>query len=144
MRFAIVLFILLSSALANADTRLAGEWIGWGLWSYGDSGINCNMRLQFDENDNQVERLGGAFDCNVLALYSDPLSWNKSDGVLTLNGTPSGEYRDGYVQMREPVNDTTSAVTTIRISGDRAAYEEIWSEGDKVVYRIEGNLKRKK
>jgi hypothetical protein len=134
--------ILLSGAVSWADSRAAGKWTGWGIWTYDGSGTNCNMVIQFSETDGEFKRDGGTFDCNIVALYSDPLTWKKSGGDLLLDNSIMGNFHDNYVQTAELINDHTKAVMTLEITGNKAHYLEIWYTDGKVLYRIEGDMKR--
>ncbi len=142
-----LIFLALSSIFvswgAQAASGIQGSWAGWGLWTFGTSGTNCQMKIQFSESETEFKRLGGTFDCNVVALYSDPLTWTKQGDQLFLEGSRAGEIKAGMVKFSEAANERTQVTTTINIAGDQADYEEIWYEdGTKVLYRITGQLRR--
>ena len=154
----IVSVLSMAGFKAHADSSgsvsgVAGRWTGWGLWTYGGSGTNCNMTMGFSESEAEFHRLGGVFDCNIVALYSDPLNWQKFGTALVTSGKVVGKIQAGHVDFIEPVNEQTQSETIVDLEetpqGQRMNYEETWFTTDKsgarkTVYHITGKFKRAK
>ncbi|MES3037656.1 MAG: hypothetical protein V4736_07085 [Bdellovibrionota bacterium] len=140
--FATLVFV----SFAQADlSGVAGDWRGWGQWTFQGSGTDCfPMDISFKETDGQLSRVKGFFECSVVALHSDPLVWEKSGDKLLMDGKEVGTLKPGLVEMSEPYDDEVTVKTTMNIEGNHMDYMEIWTFNDgRPLYEITGRLFRR-
>lgn len=127
----------------SAFADVSGKWVGSGEWTYQGQGTDCpRMQIRFQEAQSEFKRLGGTFDCGIVLLHSDPLSWERRGNDLYLDGVKAGAlYPDGF-EASEPVNDEgTMAHTKFVREGNQAEYEERWvSKNGNEIYLIRGRL----
>lgn len=122
---------------------LNGEWTGWGIWSFDGSGVNCNMTLRFSENENQLVRHGGYFECNVVGMETYPVTWDWKNNDLLYADEVVGKYDGVNFELTEVANENTKVFTKMEVSGNTMSYEEKWIQDDgTLIYEIYGNFKR--
>lgn len=132
-------FFLSLPALAD----VSGKWIGWGEWTYQGQGTDCpTMVIRYQETESEFKRLGGTFDCGIVVLHSDPLSWERRGSELYLGGVKAGVVHPNGFETSEPYNDEGTMVHTKFLrEGNHADYEERWvSKNGNEIYLIRGRL----
>ncbi|RZA07278.1 MAG: hypothetical protein EOP11_08170 [Proteobacteria bacterium] len=135
-----ILLGLTFSVAAHADAT--GTWKGYGEWAFQGSGVPCEMTMRYDESEAELKRLGGFFECGIVALHSDPLTWAKKDGALFLGEDAAGAISENGFASREDYGDGVHIETKFVRDGLKAAYEERWiNEKNVEIYNISGNLK---
>ena len=138
-----ILMLLLMFISTSAFADVSGQWIGWGEWLYQGQGANCpTMSIGFSESPSEFRRLGGTFDCEVVVLHSDPLSWERRGDDLFLNGIAAGRITPDGFETTEPYNDEGTMVhTKMKREGNHADYEERWvSANGNEIYLITARL----
>jgi hypothetical protein len=138
------LFLVLGFFLTfPAFADVSGKWIGWGEWTYEGQGTDCKtMLIRYQETETEFKRLGGTFDCGIVVLHSDPLSWERRGNDLYLSGVKAGVLYPNGFETSEPYNDEGTMVHTKFVrEGNHADYEERWvSKDGSEIYLITGRL----
>jgi hypothetical protein len=139
----LISILLISFLSASANASLAGDWTGWGTWTFKGDGVACNpMTMKWVESADQISVVSGLFDCQVVAMHLGETIWKIKDGKLfDETGVEVGTY-DGMnfeADMASPNENTT-----IHISVKRAAnhydYQEVWFNQYEKIYIITGRL----
>lgn len=141
MKNFLLIAALIFSLPAFAD--VSGRWIGWGEWTFQGQGTDCKtMLLSYAETSTEFKRLGGTFDCGVVVLHSDPLSWERRGNDLFLNGVRAGALFPNGFETAEPYDDEGTMVHTKFVrEGNHADYLERWIGKDgEEIYLITGRL----
>ena len=138
----IISLITLGLAITlSAHADATGTWIGWGEWTFQGSGADCNMTIGYRESETEFRRLGGTFDCGIVALHSDPLTWTRQGNQLFLNGEAAGEVSENGFFTKEAYGDGVHVETKFTREGLHADYQERWvNEQGVEIYLITGRL----
>jgi hypothetical protein len=134
--------LLLSSLLSvTAQADATGIWTGFGEWTFQGAGTDCNMTMQYSENEGELRRVKGFFDCGIVALHSDPLTWTKKGNDLFLGEDAAGNSSDAGFFTTENYGDGVHIETKFVRDGLKADYEERWiNEKNVEIYKITGRL----
>lgn len=138
-----LLFVLGLFVSLPAFADVSGRWIGWGEWTYQGQGTDCKtMVIRYQETAGEFKRLGGTFDCGIVVLHSDPLTWERRGNELFLDGAKAGALYPNGFETSEPYNDEGTMVHTKFVrEGNHADYEERWvSKDGGEIYLIRGRL----
>lgn len=137
-----ILAIVLGSLVSlSAHAEVSGIWTGFGEWTFQGSGTDCNMSMRYAESEGELKRLGGYFDCGIVALESTPLTWEKKEGKLYLGGEEAGTISENEFFAREDYGDGVHIDTKFVRDGLKADYEERWiNEKNVEIYKITGRL----
>lgn len=132
--------LVFSASMAHA--ALHGEWNGWGDWVFQGSGTHCStMNLKFSESENKLQRLGGLFDCGLVALHIEPQVFEKQGNVLLIDGKEVGSVNGGTYQWTEHYSDTVLIKNSLKVDGLHMDYYERWIGSDnEIIYEITGRL----
>ena len=129
------------SVPAFAD--VTGKWQGSGQWDYDGSAVPCLLTMNFVENATSLQRQESRLDCDLVTMYSDPLTWSKDGPALVLNGTPAGSWDVHGFKSKEMANDQVEVETEFNVLTGK--YLESWrklSDGS-IVYKIDAKLIKK-
>ena len=140
-----IIFILTIFAASISYAKLAGDWTGWGNWSFkGEApGVDCStMQMRFAETSEQISIESGFFDCSVVAMHLDKSTWKITEHELfDEQGKKVGTY-DGQnltVLMPSP-NANTTIFVSIRRNANHFDYKEVWFNKIENIYVITGRL----
>ncbi len=137
----LVLSILFVNNLAQAN--IAGDWIGWGDWTFQGSGDHCDMHLVFKESETSFQRTKGVFSCSMVVQTLPEQKWTKKGSALLADGIQVGTISENHAEYTEQYSENVSIFTTIHTEARHIDYHEVWSEKDgKVIYDITGRLFR--
>jgi len=127
----------------KAGKGLSGKWTGWGEWTYQGSGAHCFMDMSFEDGAEQLSRMGGYFDCSVVALNVEPAKFlKKGTRLLDESGAEVGSYEGGVIILNESYSADVDIKTTIKVSGLHFDYSEVWrlKKDGSELYNITGRL----
>lgn len=138
---AVITFLWASVSMAG----IAGEWTGWGEWTYEGQGTHCDsMKLNFVETNNKLTRTGGYFDCQVVGLDVNAAEWIKEGNNLLVDGKIVGSMTDKTIHLTEAYDEQVKVVSDITIDGGHFDYKEVWLDKDNSeIYVITGRLFKK-
>jgi hypothetical protein len=139
MKIIIGFFVLLSTSMAFAGFN--GNWQGWGDWTYGGSGTHCNMSITFIENTTSFSRNNGYFDCSIVGLDLEPVTFTKQGENLYDGEKLVGKVTANTLELKEAYSETVTISTSMKVEGHHSDYQEIWNDqyGNEI-YKITGRL----
>ncbi len=147
MKKTILILVLLFAAFtpAVAEARLAGDWIGWGNWSFKGEGpgADCNpMTMTWSETADSISIEHGLFDCGIVAMHLGKTAWKLKQGELfdeanAKVGTYDGTSFSAY--MPSP-NENTTIEIKLKREANHYDYQEVWFNKYEKVYVIKGRL----
>jgi hypothetical protein len=139
MKIIVGLFLLVNTSYALAG--IAGDWQGWGTWTYDGSGTHCDMTMRFEETKTTFSRKSGYFDCLVVGLEVEPVTYTKKGDQLYDGEKLVGVLTDNSLELSEVYSETVNINTTIKIDGHHFDYKEIWLGHDgSQIYNIDGRM----
>jgi hypothetical protein len=129
----------------SAQAAVTGQWFGTGTWGFQGSAVDCSMKMQYREDDSKLERVGGYFDCGLVGMHSDPLTWQKTnEGKLQMEGQDVGTISEAGFEATEDYGSDVKVTTKFRHDGRQGTYEERWVNDKGVeIYVIQGTLRLK-
>lgn len=138
-------FILCLSFASMAQARLAGDWIGWGNWTFKGEppGTDCpTMQMKWSESADRVSVDGGLFDCGVVAMHLGETAWKISNGHLfDETGKNVGTYDGANLSVYMPSpNEKTTIQIIVKREANHIDYQEVWFNQFEKVYVITGRL----
>lgn len=137
-------FVAVMFSVVGAQANVSGRWQGKGEWTYEGKGTDCPVMLMaYEESANGFKRLKGFFECGVVALHSDPFSWERQGNELLFDGKKAGEINETGFVATEPYGDDVKITTKMTVTAETADYLEIWYGKDgKEIYVIRGTFKK--
>lgn len=136
----LALMVIPVSVFAN----LTGSWIGFGSWTYEGSAVRCNpMDMTWVESDFQLQMVSGQFECEVLALYLDTMTWTKQNGrLIDHNNVAVGYYDDKkiHIEMLSPNAAAQIHIDINKLRPTAYEYKEVWFNEVQKLYIIEGKF----
>jgi hypothetical protein len=129
----------------SAHADVSGVWRGTGQWTYQGSGTDCIMGIHYEETATALKRIKGHFNCDVVALYSDPITWSKQGTDLILDGKKAGSIGPQGFEATEGYGDEGVTITTKFVIGrpGHAEYLETWREKNGTeIYVIRGKFQK--
>ena len=141
-------FILITALLFSsfAQAKLAGDWIGWGNWTFKGEGegVYCSpMTMTWSESANHIAIEKGFFDCELVAMHLYKTSWALKDGELFDEETNAkvGTYDGNNLSVYMPSpNENTTIQVIVKRSANHYDYQEVWFNKYEKVYVITGRL----
>ena len=131
--------ILISTTLSFAG--VGGNWQGWGEWSYDGSGSPCDMKISFNETSKSFSRTSGYFDCSIIGLDLEPVTYTKNGENLFDGDKLIGRITENSLELKEAYSETVTIDTKLIVEGHHADYLEIWTGQDgNQIYKITGRL----
>lgn len=139
-------FFLLTLFVSNiAQAELAGDWIGWGQWTFRGEGEGAyceTMNMKWSESKESISIDQGLFDCGVVVMHLGKTAWSIKNGLLfDENNIEVGSYdqKRFEVTMPSPNENTTIHILVVR-NANHYDYEEVWYNKDEKIYVITGRL----
>ncbi|MBX3019507.1 MAG: hypothetical protein KF767_16590 [Bdellovibrionaceae bacterium] len=137
--------VLASLISVHARADVSGLWQGYGQWAYDGSAIPCLLTARYQESTTEIRRHRGSLQCDILNLYSDPLTWVKSGASLELAGSAAGEWNEKGFRSLEEGADGVEVETRFTLTSEKTArYRELWRRraDGLLIYDIQANLER--
>lgn len=139
----VILFLTFISLQSQAS--ISGSWTGWGSWAFRNEQdlIPCNlMKMRWTENEKSLSLAHGFYDCEVVRMEIDPVSWQKvGQDLFDENSSKVGTY-DGQnldIKIQSPVENTMIHIK-IKREANHFDYRETWFNSDEKVYIIKGRF----
>jgi hypothetical protein len=140
MKTTLSMAILLLASTAHAS--ILGDWSGWGEWKYDGSPMHCGaIHLNFDENEKQLTRTAGSFDCDIVSMDLPPITLDKSGSNLIVDQKVVGNFAENHYHWIEPYSSTVHVEVLIDRSADHLDYHERWINlSGQMIYDIDARL----
>lgn len=128
-----------------AQANIGGKWQGTGEWKYDGSSIPCyDIQLILTEDENQLSRKLGHFDCDYVTLDAPPLDIQKVGPNLVIDGNQIGSYENNKYFWNEDYSERVKIKVNIQRVENHLDYAELWYDAqDVLIYDIKARLKLK-
>lgn len=137
-------FILILGFQCGAFANVAGDWTGWGDWTYEGTGDHCQVQMSFQQTTQTLTREKASFVCNIVQMDSPPVTWNLQGQSMLLDGAIVGQWDENSFTATEKYSPSINIKMVMKVQDQHADYSEVWSDDKgQVLYNIQARLFRK-
>jgi hypothetical protein len=145
LKMKIFLFIVPFFLVQFSQAKLAGDWIGFGNWTFKGEGegVHCSpMQMTWSETAESIAIEKGFFDCEFVAMHLDRTGWVLKNGQLfDEENSQVGTYDGVSFQVNMPgPNGTHSIHISLRREANHYDYQEVWYNSVEKIYVIKGRF----
>jgi hypothetical protein len=134
--FLLIFIFTIGSSIftSKAHADINGQWQGWGEWNYEGSGTHCyDVRFIFKENEKQIDRQFGRFNCDFVSLDVPPLVIQKENNKLLIDGKQIGSFDENSYQWTEDYSTQVKINVSIHREAKHLDYSELWYDSKNIL-----------